>query len=152
MDEILFTLFVQSLNQAHSRKLFKLYGFVIMPNHVHMLVFPLDNISISAILTAVKQPFSHRALNYLQKKDGRLYQQLEVHKGENLVRRFWQAGGGYDRNIFKDETFARTLEYMHNNPVRKNLVESPSEWKWSSAGFYETGRADLVSIDYPEWW
>jgi putative transposase len=64
----------------------------------------------------------------------------------------WQAGGGYDRNIYKDETFANTLEYIHFNPVRKGLVECPVDWKWSSARFYETREADPIEVDWPEWW
>ena len=73
-------------------------------------------------------------------------------KGGRIVRRFWQSGGGYDRNVFKDETFVHTLEYMHENPLRKGLVRKPSDWKWSSARFYEFGEINIIKIDYPEWW
>ncbi|MBU1699895.1 MAG: transposase [Candidatus Eisenbacteria bacterium] len=62
-DESLYSLFIKCLKQAKSRGLFKLSGFVIMPNHAHLLILPEDNISVSAILRAIKQPFSHRALN-----------------------------------------------------------------------------------------
>ncbi|MCX6638932.1 MAG: transposase [bacterium] len=152
LDEIVYRLFLDSLNQAHSRALFRLYGFVIMPNHVHLLLFPKVTVSISAILTAIKQPFSYRALNYLGNINAGLYQQLTVRKGDKLIRRFWQAGGGYDRNVFKDETFVHTLNYMHDNPVRKKLVASQSEWKWSSARVYEKRELDVIKLDYPEWW
>ena len=128
-DDILNSLFVESLNQAHSRSLFSLYGFVIMPNHVHLLIYPLRGASISAILTAIKQPFSHRALNYIGQRWPEMDGRLRIRKGDSIVRRFWQAGGGYDRNIYRDETFVHTLEYMHENPLRKGLVKKASDWK-----------------------
>ena len=151
-DNVIYGLFLQSLDAARNHGLFRLYGFVVMPNHVHLMTFPQNNTSLSAILTAVKQPFSYRGLNWLGRNWPEIYSHLTVKKGNRMLRRFWQAGGGYDRNVFKDETFIRSLEYMHYNPVRKGLVQSPLEWKWSSARFYETGEIDLIKIDYPEWW
>ena len=46
--------------------------------------------------------------------------------------RFWQAGGGYDRNIVSKETLIKAIDYIHNNPLRGGLVKSPEDWKWSS--------------------
>ena len=123
-----------------------------MPNHVHLLIYPPPEVTMSNLLKAVKRPFSYQALAYLEKHQPELYQKLSVQKCNREVRRFWQTGGGYDRNIFRDETFVHTLEYMHLNPVRKGLVKSPLDWKWSSAGFYQTKKDNLIKIDWPEWW
>ena len=151
MDEYLYSLFLQHLDRAHKRNLFKLFGFVVMPNHAHLLIHPEKNTSISTILKAIKQPFSHHALNYIKVCWPEIYRDLFVKKGERMIRVFWQAGGGYDRNIFSAAVFNHTMEYMHLNPVRKNLVTSPGDWKWSSAAFYDTGVADLIEIDVPLW-
>jgi putative transposase len=151
-DPTMYSLFLQSLNRARNRLQFSLLGFVIMPNHVHLLIFPNTGQSISSILTAIKQPFSHRALNHMRNKRLNVYNKLMVKKGTKPIRRFWQTGGGYDRNIYKDETLIKTLEYMHFNPVKNKLVNSPSEWKWSSARFYETGEQTPIAIEIPDWW
>jgi putative transposase len=148
----LYSSFLENLVRAKQRRSFDLHGYVVMPNHVHMLIYPHQDESISAILTAVKRPFSFSALNYLQNRVPEIHEELRVNKGAREVRRFWQAGGGYDRNIYRDETFAKTLEYIHFNPVRKGLVESPADWRWSSARFYDTREADPIEADWPDWW
>jgi putative transposase len=47
--------------------------------------------------------------------------------------RFWQNGGGYDRNIRDHRELRRVIDYVHENPVKKGLVEKPEDWFWSSA-------------------
>ncbi len=148
----LYSSFLQNLIRAKERLLFNLYGYVVMPNHVHLLIYPDRQIPISSVLRAVKRPFSFQALNFLQNRYPEVYRKLHVRKGGRQVRRFWQAGGGYDRNIYRDDTFVKTLDYMHFNPVRKRLVDSPADWKWSSARFYQTREADPIQVDWPEWW
>src|SRR5947209_311374 len=60
---------------------------------------------------------------------------IAVRRGERTEHRFWQAGGGYDRNITEARTLASMIEYVHHNPVRKGLLTDPVDWKWSSAGW-----------------
>jgi putative transposase len=50
--------------------------------------------------------------------------------------RFWQRGGGYDRNIIEPGTLHAMIEYIHNNPVRRGLVSKPTDWPWSSARWH----------------
>lgn len=47
--------------------------------------------------------------------------------------RFWQDGGGYDRNYWSTDEIWNQVNYIHNNPVRRELVDSVTDWKWSSA-------------------
>jgi putative transposase len=148
----LYSIFLKHLAEAREKLGFKLYGYIVMPNHVHLLLYPGLDVTVSRVLWAVKRPFAYCALGYLQNRQPELYGKLEVFKGAKETHRFWQAGGGYDRNIFRDETFVHSLEYMHLNPVRKMLVKSPLDWKWSSAEFYKTRKAGLIAVDWPEWW
>ncbi len=152
LDASLYSLFIKHLDRAHKRRLFKLFGYMVMPDHVHLLIFPEKDISIPAILKAVKQPFSHNALNHLRDFYPDVHCELFKTKGSRILRVFWQAGGGYDRNIFSKKAYLSTLEYMHLNPVRKQLVKSYLDWKWSSARYYSEGIADPIEIDAPEWW
>jgi hypothetical protein len=60
--------------------------------------------------------------------------------------RFWQAGGGYDRNIEKHATLFQMIEYIHLNPVRRGLVKAATDWPWSSASWYE-GKKCVIPMD-----
>jgi putative transposase len=62
--------------------------------------------------------------------------------------RFWQAGGGYDRNMTSVETVVKAARYIHENPVRRGLVAHASEWAYSSAHNWETGTSGLLPIDF----
>jgi len=78
---------------------------------------------------------------------------LDINKTGTITYRFWQRGGGYDRNMIHSEIIRASIEYLHLNPVRKHLVERPEDWPWSSAGFY-TGkdtypiRMDVETLPY----
>ena len=50
--------------------------------------------------------------------------------------RFWQRGGGYDRNITTHEEIVEKINDMHNNPVTRQLCDTPLDWIWSSARRY----------------
>ena len=62
--------------------------------------------------------------------------------------RFWQKGGGYDRNVTKVETIIDSVRYLHNNPVRKGLVESEHEWYYSSAADWQGVKQGPIPIDF----
>lgn len=66
--------------------------------------------------------------------NGRILNRLTDSRG---CVRFWQRGGGYDRNIVTDHKLVEKIHYIHNNPVQRGLVDQPTDWKWSSARFYE---------------
>ena len=55
------------------------------------------------------------------------------------VVRFWQRGGGYDRNVRDHAELIEKIGYVHANPVRRGLVERDAEWSWSSARDYAGG-------------
>jgi len=148
----LYRAFLHNLDHVRTAEKCKLYGYMVMPNHVHLLIYPPEEISISSLLWTIKRPFGLLALDYLKQRQPELYTKLRVVKGGRIIHRFWQAGGGYDRNIFRDDSFRQKLDYMHQNPVRKQLVKSPEAWTWSSAGFYLTRKAGVIKVDWPEWW
>ena len=61
---------------------------------------------------------------------------------------FWQRGGGYDRNIQEPATLRTMIDYIHNNPVRRGLMDHPTDWPWSSARFY-AGEKDVPLVMDP---
>ena len=65
--------------------------------------------------------------------------------------RFWQKGGGYDRNIIKENTLTHAVRYIHNNPVRKDLVDEPGKWYYSSYNCWFNGVDEPIRIDKETW-
>ena len=115
-----------------------LVGFVFMPEHVHLIVYPtVPNPSISVYLARIKQPFSKQIKAVLTQNASRLLAKLTVQERPGKACfRFWQEGPGFDRNLFTPEAIAFSLEYVHNNPVKRGLCRRAVDWKWSSARYY----------------
>jgi putative transposase len=63
--------------------------------------------------------------------------------------RFWQRGGGHDRNIVSTDELTEKLAYMHANPLKRGLAERNIDWEWSSARWYAGWRDGTVAIDPP---
>ena len=112
-----------------------------MPEHVHLLVFPLPNGSqIEHLLRAIKRPYSFRIKQRLLQHRSPLLRRLTVHQRPGVSTfRYWQEGPGYDRNLYKQEAVLAAMDYIHENPVRRKLATIARDWRWSSAKFYETG-------------
>ncbi len=121
---------------AKSRRRFHLRAYVFMPEHVHLLIQPeLDENSISEILQSIKQSVARRTLAYARQNDPAMLACMTTGQ-KHTVYRFWQDGGGYDRNLFGPATIYSAINYIHNNPVRRGLVTLPEDWIWSSAREY----------------
>ena len=136
---------IDALQLARTKHGFSLWAYVVMPEHVHLVIFPRkDSYSISDILADIKQPVTRRATRYLREHSPQHLARMGSRKpGGRAVHRFWQRGGGYDRNLFDPEAVHTEIDYIHANPVRRGLIEQPEDWVWSSAGYY-SGHADCL--------
>ena len=114
---------------------FDLIAFVWMPEHVHLLVLPQgSHCSTSALLRAIKRPFSFRIKRLLEPTNTALLRELTVRQRPGVTTfRFWQEGPGYDRNLEQADTIRAAIDYVHLNPARRSLCERAVDWKWSSA-------------------
>jgi putative transposase len=109
-----------------------LWAYVFMPDHVHLLVWPRQlEYSISRFLLAVKQPVARWALRCHKQHQTPMLAQMATGQRSQPYR-FWQAGGGYDRNIVSRKTAWNEAHYIHLNPVRAELVTHPKDWAYSS--------------------
>jgi putative transposase len=117
---------------------FELIAFVYMPEHVHMLVFPLDEKpDIGSYLAAIKQPLSLFVHQQLEEAKSSLLDKLMVRERPGKVCfRFWQEGPGYDRNLYSTEAIEASIAYIHQNPVRRDLCHQAVTWPWSTARYY----------------
>lgn len=100
------------------------------------------------ILAALKSPVSRRAKEHLQVTGNTEWlERLTASHGNRRVFRFWQPGGGYDKNQWNERPIRETIDYIHANPVRRGLVAGPAQWKWSSAGVYAGHTDGALAID-----
>jgi putative transposase len=105
-------------------------GYVVMPEHIHLLVTEPEDEPLSTALQAIKQSVSRT---------------LALRAPEP----FWQARY-YDFNVWSEKKRIEKLRYIHRNPMRRGLVEKPEDWKWSSFRHYATGVEGAVEIE-SEW-
>jgi putative transposase len=142
---------VETIQTVRLKQDVAVWGYVIMPEHVHLLVHPRrSTYSMSAILAGLKRPVSEAAKAHLTATGQTAWlEKLTVRYPGRTVFRFWEPGGGYDRNVQRDRSIPAILDYIHANPVRRELVETPTDWEWSSARFWD-GRRDVpLRMDDP---
>ncbi len=117
-------LFERVLENARIRYGFFVCGYVIMPEHVHLLVSEPKDRPLSSALNGLK---------------------LSVSK-QIGVGQFWEQRY-YDFNVWTEKKRIEKLRYMHRNPVKRGLVQSPEQWRWSSFRHYATGEVGVVEIE-----
>ena len=120
-------LFEDALERVRLRYRFVVAGYVVMPEHVHLLVNEPQRTLLSKAVQALKLSVS-----------------LRSRQGP-----FWQAHY-YDFNVHSHEKYVEKLKYIHRNPVSRGLVAKPEDWKWSSFRHYQTGMRGTVEIE-SEW-
>jgi putative transposase len=139
---------IDSIEAARSSQPFDLWAWVFMPEHVHLLIWPQEGIDVQHILHAIKQPVARAATRWVrQNRPEFLVRMRHERKGERWVHRFWQRGPGYDRNVWSPREIHEKIRYIHNNPVRRGLVDHPDAWPWSSWRAWEEDAGEPMRID-----
>jgi putative transposase len=125
---------IEAVGRASKKHDFAVLSYVIMPEHAHLLILPRkQDYDIAGILKSIKQSVAKKAKQFLELNDSEWLERLTAKKGDRKVFRFWQSGPGYDRNIRDDDELLEKIKYIHENPVKRGLVDRPEEWEWSSA-------------------
>ncbi len=136
-DHRICRLLANRINEASQELNFAVLAYVFMPDHSHLLIHPIEDEYVMAdILKAMKQGPSKSARN----------------RGwTNTV--LWEPGGGHDSNISNRHARVEAIDYIHQNPIRKELVEDPLAYRWSSANWYVTGeQGDVRCMHLGELW
>jgi putative transposase len=138
-------LFVKVLGEVRARHEFLLVGYVVMPEHVHLLMSEPRKLRPSRVLQVLKQRVSREMRG---KRRGASARQLGLKfpEPEGELRRFWQRRF-YDFNVWSREKKKEKLKYMHANPVKRELVRNPQDWPWSSYSFCVSGETGLIPMD-----
>jgi putative transposase len=149
------SLFAKRLSRARETWQMKLLAWVIMPEHVHLMLIPPR-------LEPGEPDATHHILEFIKKSVAqRVIHRWKAIDASNLADisaggspRFWQKGGGFDRCVRDAEEMTRELRYIHHNPVKRGLCAQPTDWEFSSARWWarhtgDVGPDPLVECDTP---
>lgn len=126
-----------SLSYCQAKKGLKIFGYVFMLNHLHMIIKSPD---IAGFLRDFKQFTSHKLKENIAKTEPKV---LELFVDETKNYNFWKQDN--QPKIIENEAFAlQKLNYIHNNPVVKGYVTRPEHWKWSSANADSPIKLDAI--------
>ena len=141
--------FVEAMEAVRQRHELALLGYVIMPEHAHALIVPRrDEYRMDRILSDLKRPVAWKAKQHLiNTGQTEWLERLMVTEGGKGSFRFWLPGGGFDRSITIEKSIPEIIRYMHENPVRRELVKKPADWVWTSARFWEGIRPIPIEMD-----
>ena len=142
--------FIDAVIAARNKHAFDIFAWVVMPEHAHLLIRPTREVySISAILKSIKLPVALRAIAFLDATNPAGKHLLADRQPNGTVAyRFWQRGGGYDRNLISAMEIWEKIDYIHRNPLRQGLVARATDWVWSSAREYATGEHGMLPLTY----
>ena len=138
--------FVGALQVVQKRYQFLLIGYVVMPDHVHLLVSEPKKCTPSEMLKVLKQRVSRDLRRRKRRPISAAQLRLPFMQEPTELRRFWQPRF-YDFNVYSAKKRREKLEYMHANPVKRGLVKDPGAWKWSSFRFYARREGCLIPMD-----
>ncbi len=138
-----------------------LVGYVIMPEHVHVLLYPHargcdEPIGISTLLGAFKQHVGFHGKEWLRgywRAHGQLWSPplTQWAVGDEMGKPIWNTRG-YDFNIDRQDTLIEKLNYCHKNPITRGLVQRVEDWPWSSYRFHEFGDRMVLPMDWDGSW
>ncbi len=114
------------LEATRARHRARVYAYVLMPEHVHLLINEPESIRLAQFLKATKQAASRKLRGPHEK--------------------FWQ-DRYYDSNINGEKARSEVIRYINRNPVVRGLVEKPQDWAWSSFRHYTTGAKGTIEIE-----
>lgn len=143
-----YDLFLQCLEDMRRRFSMCIYGFVVMPEHVHLLVSEPTRDTLADAMHFLKLAFAKRLSAVSQVRGSFLATNLGSAdcRPAKKPAPFWQPRY-YDRNVRDAREFTVKLRYLHRNPVSRGLVHEALDWKWSSFRHYALREKGVVEIE-----
>ena len=152
--------FVDGMSHTRQRLGIRWVGYVIMPEHVHLLCFPSIRsaeavVPISTVLQHLKQYVGRHGKSALRTVWARHrtlgMASLDRWANGEGSKPFWKTRA-YDFNITAEDTFHKKLDYIHKNPVTRGLVDRAEQWRWRSYRYYEIDDRSPIAMDWDGSW
>jgi REP element-mobilizing transposase RayT len=140
---------IDSLNFYRYKKKYKILGYVVMPDHLHLLIWLHGNSTISEIMRDLKKYTAVRIIRQAEVESRHKWLAVFEQAGAMTRRsqnKVWQ-DGFWDKIIYSDKMLRQKLNYIHRNPVRAGLVETADAYPYSSFRSYIEGDDSLILID-----
>jgi|SRR5579871_1781333 len=138
-------LFLEVMEQVRRRYRFVVVGYVVMPEHVHLLFSEPERGDPSLVMKVLKQSFARRLLGRMRAARADRWQnsrwETAITEGHVWQHRF------YDFVVFTEKKRVEKLRYMHRNPMVRGLVLEPEQWDWSSYRHYAIGEHGPVLVN-----
>ena len=144
--------FIETLDQLRNEFDFRLVGYVLMPEHFHLLISPGKAHGPSRIVGSLKQRTARHIIENLKRFEEpwcrRMLEKMVLPETahDESTYRVWQRRF-YDFNVWSESKRLEKLQYMHGNPVKRRLVANPVDWPWSSWRFYHLGDSSVLAMD-----
>ena len=138
--------FLRILERTRLRYDFLVFGFVVMPNHIHLLISEPQRDTIATVIQSLKIASARYEKTHICQKKADMGHGITGHDVQGTP--FWQRRY-YDRNVRNHEEFINDLKYIHRNPVKRGLVEKPEDGPWSSYRHYTFHEQGLVAVETP---
>jgi putative transposase len=137
---------IENLEQIRREEGIKIYDYVIMPEHIHLVLHPPDRVELGKVIGRFKGRVSRSVLQWMRLRQTGNLTRLRAIRNNREVYAFWQRRC-YDHNCRTQETTLEKIEYCHKNPVRSGLVSHPSEWCWSSYNWHAGDEDSPIEVD-----
>ena len=145
-NEANINIIVDSIKYCQQHKGLEVYAWVVMPNHLHMIIGRNGEATLSQIIGDIKSFTSRQIRKGLKEDIESLAYQILVLNGlknsRNQDFQLWQQHN-HPIEISSDHMFDQKVDYIHMNPVEAGIVDYPETWKWSSASDYNGGKGLL---------
>ncbi|MBN8569840.1 MAG: transposase [Ignavibacteria bacterium] len=142
-----YQILIDAINYNIRNKNFKVYAYVLMKNHFHIICTG-DN--LSNILSSIKSFSAKKILKKLhEESNNTILNKLILSKKDfknDRIFQVWQEGF-YPKEILDNDELIQKIEYIHYNPVKGNYCENIIGWEYSSAKFYESNEKSLIQIE-----
>jgi putative transposase len=149
--DVIKRIIADSLNYMRVQCWINLHSFVIMPNHVNIIVRFLEGHILSDVMREFKKHTARQIIRQYQAENNqRALVLLEQEASHIPDQRYKVWEDGYDgRNVFSPDFLEQKLEYIHNNPCQPHweLAKRPEEYTWSSARYYLLDVPAIIAVD-----
>lgn len=146
VNEAYFSIMINTMKHYQDKNDLIIYAYVFMPNHFHMII---SNDDISKIMQSAKKYSARKIIENLKIDCNdailKAFREFKPEYKTTSIHQVWQESF-HPKEIVSYEMLKQKIEYIHNNPVRKSLVEKPEDWEYSSAKDYYTDKKGLLDI------
>lgn len=150
-EKCIFDIVIRSLTYCINEKGLHVHAYVIMLNHLHLIISADLGTSVSDIMRDFKRFTSSKISSLFEERNHQMaldiFRKAARVKGLKQNYKVWQ-DGFHPIGIYSESFFLNKMDYIHFNPVKKGYVLKPQHWFYSSAGNYESNKDTALKIDH----